>query len=207
MGKDCSATKLAMPYRMSFSTGGLFVPQSVSLAELYLDRRDWDQVRTQVIEENLLQTRTVSSAKRISREICTRLSELSEQELVLLVEGDPPERAQILWLAVCRRYKFIAEFCVEVILERIMTYHYDLSHEDFDTFFNTKMEWHEELEKIKESTRNKLRQVLFKMLREAQILDGDNKIIPAVLSPRFRQLFRQRNNLDLRFFPVMENVL
>ncbi len=196
-----------MPYRMSVSTGGLFVPQLVSLAELYLDRRDWDQVRTQVIEENLLQTRTVSSAKRISWEIYTRLSELSEQELVLLVEGDPAEQACLSWLAVCRRYQSIAEFAVEVILERILTYYYDLFHEDFDTFFNLKMEWHQELEKIKESTRDKLRQVLFKMLCEAQIIDGNKKIIPAMLSPRLRQLFDQHHRQDFQFFPVVENAL
>ncbi len=193
-------------YRMSFSTGGLFVAQSALLAELYLDLADWDQVRARAIEENLLQTRTVSSAKRISLEICHRLGELDEQELELLVEGDPSEQASLLWLAVCRRHAFIAEFAVEVILEHVLTYHYDLSYEDFDIFFNAKMEWHQELENITQSTRNKLRQVCFRMMREAQILGENNTIIPAMLSSHLLQILRRHRD-DLRFFPTMENAL
>ena len=69
-------------YRMSFTTGGLFVAQSALLAELYLDLADWKHVRTRAIDENLLQTRTVRSAKLISGEICFRLGELDEQELI-----------------------------------------------------------------------------------------------------------------------------
>ena len=193
-------------YRMSFSTGGLFVAQSALLAELYLDLADWGQVRTRAIEENLLQTRTVSSANRISWEICHRLGELDGQELELLIGSDHSEQASLLWLAVCRRHAFIAEFAVEVILEHVLTYHYDLSYDDFDIFFNAKMEWHQELENIKQSTRNKLRQVCFRMMREAQILGDNNTIIPAMLSPRLLQILCHHRD-DLRFFPAMENTL
>ena len=193
-------------YRMSFTTGGLFVAQSALLAELYLDLADWKHVRTRAIDENLLQTRTVRSAKLISGEICFRLGELDEQELELLVEGDHSEQASLLWLAVCRRHAFIAEFAVEVILEHVLTYHYDLSYDDFDIFFNAKMEWHQELENITQSTRNKLRQVCFRMMREAQILGENNTIIPVMLSPRLLQILCRHQD-DLRFFPTMENAL
>ncbi len=191
---------------MSFTTGGLFVAQSALLAELYLDLADWKHVRTRAIDENLLQTRTVRSAKLISGEICFRLGELDEQELELLVEGDHSEQASLLWLAVCRRHAFIAEFAVEVILEHVLTYHYDLSYDDFDIFFNAKMEWHQELENITQSTRNKLRQVCFRMMREAQILGENNTIIPAMLSSHLLQILRRHRD-DLRLFPTMENAL
>ena len=42
-------------YRISFTSGSLYHRESVKLAELYLSLRDWDEVRTQALHDNLLQ--------------------------------------------------------------------------------------------------------------------------------------------------------
>lgn len=192
---------------MSFTAGTLFRQESVNLAGLYLEKGDWNEVRDEVVARNLLQARTTNSAKRICREICSRLKRLNKDELELLVEGDHQEQAYLLWLAVCRRYRFIHDFSVEVIRERFLTLRYDLSYEDYDAFFNAKMEWHGELEKITATTRTKLRQVLFKMLREAELLDAGNSIIPVMLSPRLITVVCRYSNRDLRLFPIIETEL
>jgi hypothetical protein len=83
-----------------------------------------------------------------------------------------------------RYYRFIREFAVEVVRERFVTLRSDLHYDDFDAFYNAKAEWHEELEKNSLSTRNKLRQVLFRMLREADLLTKNNVIKVALLTPR-----------------------
>lgn len=41
-------------------------------------------------------------------------------------------------------------------------------------FFYDKAEWDPEVERIAESTRDKQRQVVFKILREAELLTSDN---------------------------------
>jgi triphosphoribosyl-dephospho-CoA synthetase len=194
-------------YSLSFVGGALFHQESVRLAGLYLREGHWNEVRDEVIARNLLQARTTSSAKRICREICSRLKRLNRDELELLVEGDHQEQAYLLWIAVCRHHRFIYEFSAEVIRERFLTLRYDLGYEDFDAFFNAKMEWHEELEKVATTTRNKLRQVLFRMLREAEILNSDNSIIPATLSPRLINVLCGHASQDLYLFPVMETTL
>jgi len=194
-------------YSMSFTTGTLFHRESVNLAELYLEKGDWREVRDKVIASNLLQARTTNSAKRICREICSRLKHLHKDELEILVEGDHQEQAYLLWLAVCRRYRFIYDFSAEVLRERFLSLRYDLGYEDYDAFFNAKMEWHEELERITTTTRNKLRQVLFKMLRETELLNSGNSIIPAMLSARLINVICRHSNRDLRLFPVMERQL
>ncbi|MCU7814968.1 MAG: DUF1819 family protein [Candidatus Thiodiazotropha sp. (ex Rostrolucina anterorostrata)] len=194
-------------YSMSFTTGALFHQESVNLAELYLEEGDWNEVRDEVIARNLLQARTINSTKRICREICSRLKRLNKEELELLVDGDHQEQAYILWLAVCRRYHFIYDFSTEVIRERFLTLRYDLGYEDYDVFFNAKMEWHEEMEKITATTRNKLRQVMFKMLRESELLNSDNSIIPAMLSARLINVICSHSNRDLHLFPIMETAL
>jgi len=174
------------------------------LATLYGEKKDWDQVRTEVIDNNLLQSRTVSTTKRIVREVIGRLQELDDEERQLLVQGNSNEQSSLLWLAICRRYSFVGEFSQEVLREHAMTYHNAISPEDFDAFFNAKMEIHPELEKITDSTRKKQRQVLFRMMREAQIVDSNNNIIPTSLTARLRDLLCSRRSQELAYFPMAE---
>ncbi len=192
-------------YSVSFTTGSLFHRESVELAALYLDLGDWNSVRDKVIAENLLQTRTLNTLKRVCREIISRLRTLSPDELEFLIEGSHQEQAYLLWLAVCRRYKFIADFSVEVLRERYITLKSDLTHEDFDSYFNRKSEWRLELNEIAPATRGKLRQVLFKMLREADLLTPNNMIHAAMLSPRLLDLIHQGSRREILHFPAFES--
>ena len=194
-------------YLMSFTTGGLFHRESVQLAALYRDFGDWQAVQDRVIAENILQTRTVSTLKRVYREIASRLKTLSPTELAFLLEGSHQEQAYLLWLAVCRRYSFIADFAVEVLRERYITLKNDVTHDDFDAFFNHKSEWHPELDTISQATRSKLRQVLFRILREADLVTANNMINAAMLSPRLLDTILQGNRRDLLYFPAVESDL
>lgn len=194
-------------YCMSFTTGHLFHYESIKLAVLYLDLGDWNSVRDKVIAENLLQTRTLNTLKRICYEIISRLKTLGSSELKFLVDGSYQDQAYLLWLAVCRRYKFIADFATEVLRERYITLKSDLTYADFDAFFNRKAEWHLELDKITIATKSKLRQVLFKILREADLLAVNNMIRSAMFSPRLLELFHQESYKDILFFPIFESEL
>jgi hypothetical protein len=130
---------------------------------------------------------------------------LSPGELEFLVEGSRQEQAHLLWLVVCRRYRFIADFAVEMLRERYITLKSDLTHEDFDSFFNRKSERHLELDGISPATRGKLRQVLFKMLREADLLTTNNMIHAALPSPRLLDLILQGGRRDVLYFPIFES--
>jgi hypothetical protein len=196
-----------LKYTLSFTTGGLFHRESVTLAMLFFKLNDWDTVRGQVLSENLLQSRTLNTSKRQCREIISRLKTLGSKELDLLISGSTQEQADLLWLAVCRRYRFIAEFAIEVLRERFITLKPDLTHEDFDSFFNRKSEWHSELDKISTTTRHKLRQVLFRILREANLLIAYNTINSVMLSPRLLALIAENNRHDIVYFPVFESDL
>jgi len=197
----------ACKYILSFTTGGLFRRESAELASLYRDLGDWNSVRDKVIAENLLQTRTLNTLKRICREIISRLRTLSPGELEFLVEGSHQEQAYLLWLSVCRHYNFIADFAVEVLREHYITMRGDITHADFDSFFNRKSEWHVELDKLTPATRSKLRQVLFRILREADLLTGNNMIRAAMLTPELLELILQGSRRELLFFPVFESEL
>lgn len=194
-------------YSMSFSTGGLYRQESVRLAELYLKFADWNKVREEVVKNNLLQARTINTLSRVCSEICSRLKTLNEWELELLVKGSHQEQGYILWIAVCRRYKFIHDFAVEIMRERFLSLNYNLNYEDYDAFYNSKAEWHVELEKIASATKIKLRWLVFKILREADLLNADNKINSAFLTPRLIDIIERHSHKDFYIFPIMESEL
>ncbi|MDR1828032.1 MAG: DUF1819 family protein [Methylobacteriaceae bacterium] len=188
-------------YSMSFTTGGLFRRESLLLAELYLTLKDWAAVRDAVVAENLLQARTRRTLTRVCSEVVSRLKLLRPQELEFLVSAGFRDQGYVLWLAVCRRYPFIGEFAAEVVRERFLTLKADVPAGEFDAFFNRKAEQYETLDEITPTTREKLRQVLFKMLREVDLLTAGNEIRAAGLSPALVTLIRRGNPGDALFFP------
>lgn len=191
-------------YRLSFTTGGLFVQESVLVAERFKPLGDWTATRDRVRSENLLQVRTAAAALRISKEVVARLEHLSIQEIDCLLDGSQRERAYLLWSATCRRYGFIRDFATDVLREHYLTLRHQLPLTEFNTFFHRKSAAHDEIEKTATSTQNKLRQNLFRMMREADLISGDNLIQAAMLTARLAKLLAQRGSESLHIFPVTD---
>lgn len=191
-------------YALSFTTGALLSREAALLAPVYIEQRDWEQVRALAVKGNLLQARTHRTGVRLASETVQRLSALTDDEIDLLIEATASERAHLMWAAACRRYEFIGEFAEEVVRERFLRLASTLDYQDFDSFVRAKALWHEELAKIKDSTLQRLRSNVFKMLREADLLSKAGEIMPAVLSERVAAILSARSPSDLRFFPTRQ---
>jgi len=192
-------------FNLSLTTGGLFLRESVQLARLHVSGMDWHEVRQRAAADNLLQARTISSSQRQSREIISRLKTLQSDELDYLIHAAPQEQAYLLWLAICRYYPIIAAFAVDVLHERYLSLLHTLHYEDFDAFCNKQSAYHPELDALSQNSRKKFRQVLFRVLRETDILSAANTINGALLSPRLVDLIRRHSPGELLFFPVIDS--
>jgi hypothetical protein len=191
-------------YSLSFTTGSLFLQESLLIAGLYLRQSDWGLVRQGVLKDNLLQARTQNTSERVCSEIISRLKKLTLAQLQLLTQGSRHDQYYLLWLAICRRYTFIGDFAQEILREKFLNFSSELTYLDFDIFFHRKQEWHEELNQIKPITRQKLRQTLFKILREADLINAESVIQPVLLSEALLLVMQADRIDDLRFFPVFE---
>jgi len=192
-------------YRLSFTTGGLFLREAPVVASRYLALLNWAQTRERVRAENLLQVRTATAAMRISKELIARLELLDTQELESLAEGSQRERGYLLWSAACRRYDFIREFATEVLREHYLILRRKLNLSDYDAYFNAKALWHAELEALAPSTQSKLRQNLFRMLREADFLSPEGQIQTALLTPHTAHLLARHGRDTLLVFPATDS--
>ena len=190
------------PYKMSFAVGGLLLNESVEVARLHARSEAWDATLERALEGGITSLPKVASRRRTLREIVNRISTLDEDELHYLIEGaDRQDQKALLWLATCRAYRFVREFATEVILERFLSFQLDLPLESFDVLFAAKAEWDEGLNAISAMTRAKLRQVLFRMMREASVITEDNRILSAYVSPRLKAILATKNSREIIFFP------
>jgi hypothetical protein len=194
----------AEKYVMSFTAGALLSRESVTVAELHGELGDWEAVREKVISENRLQMRTLSASRRIFREVSTRLKSLTTAEMELLLDGSRQEQNYLLWLGICKWYRFIHEFAVQVVREKYLRLDLDLSYDEYDAFFNDRAEWHSEVERLAPSTRVKQREVVFRMMREAALLTRHRRIIPAMLTPQLIELIVQDSPNHLAIYPVSD---
>ena len=189
-------------YKMSFTSGGLFLNECVDLASRYLETHDWDVTISQLQADGLTSSPKQKSKRRILRELVNRLETLSEEELRFLVEGaDRQDQCLLIWLSVCRAYRLVREYTLEIVQDRHLAYQLDLSTHSFDLFFEHKAEWDENLASASASTRIRLRQVVFKIMREVGIISEQNRIQNSYLSPQMRQQIEANNPADLAVFP------
>lgn len=189
-------------YKLSFTATALGLTESINVAEVYLGCHDWELTKDIINKENTLQSRTLTRNKRVSREIIHRLSPLTTDQLELLVEGSLEEQRLILWFAICNYYKIIREFAIEVLHEKFLVLGKQLNEDDYHAFLFRKADWHPELDEITESTKNKLRTVIFRMMREAGLLSDDNDIIRVIPSARLSQALQPNADFAYRIYPA-----
>ena len=189
-------------YSMSFRTGALFRQESVKIVTLYSSHQQWENVRSAVLLENAIQARTTNTLKRVTNEIISRMKTLNKQELAFLVDASYDEQGYMLWLAICRRYAFIADFAVDIVHNNFASFKNIVTYEDYNTFFNSKAEWHSEVDTVAPSTKRKLRQTLFQMMREAGLLEKNNAIIPMIPSAQFQATLAAGAERENMFFPI-----
>lgn len=178
------------------------MPESLLIAaELRKQQYDWEKVIHKVRTENIISTVKQSSNIRVLREVRQRLAQLSKEEIALLMDGSLVEQKCILWLAICKRYQFINEFAVEVLQEKVQLMEYRLTQEDYQKFFHKKASWNEELDTLTNTTKIKVRTVLFRMLRELGFLSSAGEILPILLPETIIRLLKTEKADYFQIYP------
>jgi len=174
------------------------IRETVLTAQVFLENGDWDEAREQIREGNYFQTRTERSGVILFDEIRKRLSLLNRQQIELLAEDFPQDVKQLIWIALCKQYPFIGDFTLEVIGPAHLKQRLEIGHDDYGYFFNSKADWHPELEKVSDKTRSNARQALFQMMRQCDLLTDTNQLIPQMISSAVQNCSSES---DLAFIP------
>ncbi|MCR9098970.1 MAG: DUF1819 family protein [bacterium] len=194
------------PYRLSFSGAALQVEESIKIAQLYADTQDWEAVQEAVVGENALQKNQLKTTVRSFYEVRTRLKEMTPLQLERLAEGTFTEQQQLLWVAVCKVYPFIGAFTLEVLLNKIQAFEYIVHESDYTAFLEAQTLKEQKLQQVSDSTYQKLRSRLYRMMEEAGVVNNreERVITPPVVTTYVAEALIDEDPKLLRYLLVAD---
>ncbi|MGI6033283.1 MAG: DUF1819 family protein [Coriobacteriales bacterium] len=192
---------MSKDYCMSMSGSSARIPESVIAAQTYLELRDWNATRKSIVDDNLFQLNAVSSRKRVSGEIVKRLRTLTDDEVAFFSSAYGDDRCAMLWVAICRTYPFVRDLSEQLLAGRYNRTIPDLTREAYDVFFEEQSEIHPELTALTEKSRDKVRNVVFRMLDECKLVNKQGKITPLHPTSSFKSSLDEEHRDDLLLFP------
>lgn len=143
-----------------------------------------------------------STGKRVFDEIKKRYSNLTNGQRKLYLNSDSQIQRQLAFLAVCKTFSFIRDFVVEVVRDKALVFDYELSEGEYLSFFRRKQENHEEMDALSEETVYKVKQVTFKFLEQAGIINNikEKQIQPQFLFDDIKKVIVNDNPQWLKVF-------
>lgn len=159
-------------YKLSFTSASLLINDSIKVAEIYSETNDWAKTKEVILKENILQRKKDSTVIRELQEIRYRLNNLTNKQLHLLLDSNIETQKLILFLAVCKSYTYIKEFTVEVLRQKVILFDNQIYDSDYEKFFAQKSNSSDKLNSITESTKEKIKSVLFTILWQAGLISS-----------------------------------
>lgn len=160
-------------YNLSFTAGAAMLPETHAVAEALVEADgDWNIVKQRVFTENIMQKDKKSSTTRYYALIKQRLEALTPEELRLLAESPVAIQRQMVLLSICKAYKFVYDFINENVRDAYYNKYEKISKSAFNEFFNEKKYEHPELEQVTDKTVAKMKQVMFRILEQTELIDS-----------------------------------
>jgi hypothetical protein len=193
-------------YNSDLVGGSLMVRESRVIANLLLNNATDEEWHQEIQIENRLQKRSPASAKRNAQAIRKRLEPLESEFWLALRDGDDELATQVCFVSALDRNLLLVEFMEQVVkdlytvhAEKIERYHWTEFVEDCANKDPKIFDW-------KESSKNKMGQIVLRMLAEAGYVVSTKSaklqavIVRSEIKNMLENSFRQRllSCMDLR---------
>ena len=129
---------------------------------------------TKYINEGLLEFKSDKGTtnKRMVSEFKKRIDNLTVSQQELLLNSNFSNQKQLAFLSACKTYSLLRDFVIEVVREKYLIMDFNLSDTDYISFIRRKEINHDELANLTDQTQAKVKQVIFKILEQAGIIDN-----------------------------------
>lgn len=163
--------KSELKYSASLTSDAFLYYELKQVLKLKIDGFSDKEIRDKVINENIFQYKSKESSKRLISSIFTRIKVLDDTLMKMLLE-EPMDTGKIINLyTIMKTSRLFYDFMNEVVREKL-EFNYDvLEKKDINIFFTGKAEQDDIVAGWSETTKRKLKQVILKILSEANILD------------------------------------
>jgi bacteriophage exclusion system BrxA-like protein len=164
----------SFPYNGSLTAEQFLFHEIRILAKMYLEGKTIEEMIEIVKAENLFQYPTERQISRMTRACYKRLVALNNETLVKELVNAPVSIAKQINLYAMMRYnRVVWEFMILVIGEKYENQDFSFSKKDLNVFFTRLQEQDDDVASWSDKTVTKIKQVLTKILVEAEFLDSN----------------------------------
>lgn len=176
-------------YNGDIVAGSLLMEESRKIAGLLIEDVDSDGWHRAIVLNNMLQKRSPVAAKRQARLIKNRLVKMDKGLWQLVYDGSSEVSSQALLAASIKHSRLVGDFMDTVLRQHWLTFTKKICVSDWNLFLETCAQIDPRVDTWKESTRAKLKQVLFRILAEAKYIDSTKncKLLPVSIVPEVKK--------------------
>lgn len=161
------------PYKATFTREQFLFHEMRIVSQLLLSGISDQEIIKVIIDDNLFQYPTEKSVKRMAKNCLKRVHLLDDKRLVdIIANGASDSAKQVCLYAMMNQYRVIYEFMTNVIGEKYRLKDYSFSRKEVNVFFSRLQEQSDVVASWSDTTIQKLKQVIIKMLVDTEYLDN-----------------------------------
>lgn len=172
---ELKANKNTSIYHGEIVAGSLLVRESRMIANLLLENVGSNRWHRAIEIENILQKRSPVAAKRQARLIKNRLILMKPELWKMISEGSTDMAVQATLAATVKHSRLVGDFMDKVIRQNWLAFTKRITLKDWEEFFETCIQIEPNVGDWTESTRKKLKQVVFRIMAESKYIASTRK--------------------------------
>ena len=165
------------PYNAAITREQFLFFETRTTAKLLIEGLSKEETIKKIVDENLFQYPTEKSLRKMAICCIRRLNALDDESLVQMIATQPVDVAkQVCLYAMMCQYRLIWDFMITVIGEKYKKFDTSFGKMDLNVFFMQLQEQDDWVATWTDSTIDKLKQVIKKILVENQYLDDTSSV-------------------------------
>ena len=175
-------------YNGTIIAGSLLLRESQIIARLLLEKVDDQAWYQAIVIENVLQKRSHETAKRQARLIKSRLVLMKSDFWKLIDKGSSDVVIQALLAASIKHSRLIGDFMDKIIRNNWDIFKKNISTTDWYEYLEMCEQVDPHIQNWKDATRSKLKQVVFRILKEAKYVNNTRslELLPVSIIPEIK---------------------
>ena len=176
-------------YNGEIVAGSLLIRESRKIARLLLNNADSGEWHQAIVIENVLQKHRPDTAMRQARLIKNRLSLMTPKLWEIVDKGSMDIAVQAILAASIKHSRLLGDFMDKTLREHWRTFTKNISIKDWKDFLETCAQVDPKVDKWTDSTRSKLKQVVFRILAESKYIACTKslRLLPVSIIPDIRK--------------------
>ena len=175
-------------YNGDIVAGSLLITESRIIAKLLLRETNEAGWHRAIVIDNLLQKRSPVAAQRQARLIKNRLSLMGPDLWEMVHTGTADLSTQALLAAAIKHSRLLGDFIETVAKEHWRTFNKKITIRDWENYLETCAQIDPKINAWTDSTRSKLKQIIFRILAESKYLEStrSGKLLPVSVLPEIK---------------------